>query len=146
MKLQEIKIFEYIELLKAGVDVERIEEVNTLLSEATGGMGSNFDMAIFQMQKDLLLLTAKHFIAVLEFDEAKQARYLVMIEKLKKQLEQKIKKVEKTDAYKSFLKWFLAVEKYLGFMIDRNNDLYYLVSATEQMMTFYDAQKKANEK
>jgi hypothetical protein len=40
------------------------------------------------------------------------------------------------------LSWILAVEKYLGFSIDRKNDLLYFTEATIQMLNSFEAQKR----
>ena len=56
-------------------------------------------------------------------------------------MESKKKKAVKTDPYTSFLQWILTLKKYYGSDIDTNNDLLYLISATDQMMKFYKAQE-----
>ena len=143
--LTQYTIADYLQLLKTGSDVQLVnkisDELNAAIASVTGGM----DMQLFQLQKDLILFRIKYLQAVLDFDEAKQIKCLQKISELTKQLnkkkadepEQSIK-----DPYKSFLDWLLCLKKYYGSDIDKNEDLLYLVSATEQMIKAYDQQKK----
>lgn len=143
--LETVSIADYAKMLKSGESTEQIKEIeselNTTLGEISGGM----DLALFMLQKDLLILQCKLAISIFEFEEEKQKFYERKINELRKQLEDKNKKVEKSNPYKSFLSWILAVEKYLAFSIDRSNDLLYLSEATKQMLNYYDNQKKSIE-
>lgn len=89
-------------------------------------------------------MKCKALAAMLEFDKEKQAKYEERAEQLRKEIEKKTKqkKTGNFDPYKSFLDWLLVLKKYYGSEIDRDNDLVYLVSATEQMMNYYKAQEK----
>ena len=89
-------------------------------------------------------MKCKALTAMLEFDKEKQAKYEARAEELRKEIEKKTKQKEtgKVDPYKSFLDWLLVLKKYYGSDIDQDNDLVYLVSATEQMMKYYKAQEK----
>ena len=142
--LQDTTILDYIELLKSGIETKKIKEINDLLSSKISGFSGGFDLELFQLQKDLLLLQCRAFISFLEHDTEKQNIYSKKVDDLKKQIEKKLNRKEnKTEnPYKSFLAWILTVEKYLGFAIDRNNDLLYLISATDQMLKYYENQKQ----
>lgn len=139
--LKNTKISEYIELLKEGTDVLRIKEIDNLLSSKISGVTGGFDLALFQMNKDLLLFQCKYLLAMFDFDSKKMELYSKRIEDLRKVMESKKKKAVKTDPYTSFLQWILTLKKYYGSDIDTNNDLLYLISATDQMMKFYKAQE-----
>lgn len=142
--LIETTIREYLELLKSGSDPNKLKEISDLLSSKVQNFTGGFDLALFQLQKDYLLILAKSLIAMLEFDEEKRLRYLNRAEELKEQIDKKTaqKGKEETNPYKSFLEWLLVLKKYYGSDIDQSNDLLYLVSATEQMMKFYENQKQ----
>ena len=142
IELQEISILEYCNMLRSGVNKIELEQINTLLTESVGEIGSGFDLALFMLQKDLLIFQCKFAIAVLDFDEEKANTFKKKIEQLQKDLDKKVKKLNTPNPYKSFLSWILAVEKYLGFAIDKNNDLLYFAEATKQMLNSYEAQKK----
>ena len=141
-KLQDITILEYSKLLISGVEKQLISEIELELSKNVSMSGSGFDLSLFMLQKDLLIFQCKLAIAIFEYDNEKIEFFNGKIEALRKELEKKIKKAEKPNPYKSFLSWILAVEKYLGFAIDKNNDLLYLVEATNQMLNYYEAQKQ----
>ena len=90
-------------------------------------------------------MKCKALTAMLEFDKEKQSKYEARAEQLRKEIDKKKKSTDmskKSDPYKSFLDWLLVLKKYYGSEIDRDNDLVYLVSATEQMMNYYKAQEK----
>lgn len=142
--LQETTIAEYIDLLKNGSEKKKIKEINDSLNSKVSNFSGGFDLELFQMQKDLILLQVRAFSAFLERDKEKQNVFEIRVQELQKKIEQKFaKKGKQTDnPYQSFLSWILTVEKYLSFAIDRNNDLLYLISATDQMMKFYEAQKQ----
>jgi hypothetical protein len=143
-KLLNTTIREYLEMLKSGKDISTINEINELLNSKIQNFTGSIDLALFQLQKDYLLILAKSLIAMLEFDEEKRLAYLKRAEELKEQIDKKTaqKGKDETDPYKSFLEWILVLKKYYGSDIDLGNDLLYLVSATEQMMKFYENQKQ----
>ena len=120
------------------------DQITELLKSKIQNFLGGFDIALFQMQKDMLLMKCKALTAMLEFDKEKQAKYEERAEQLRKEIAKKTKQKEtgKVDPYKSFLDWLLVLKKYYGSEIDRDNDLVYLVSATEQMMNYYKAQEK----
>jgi hypothetical protein len=142
--LIETTIREYLELLKSGSDQNKLKEISDLLSLNVQNFTGGFDLALFQLQKDYILILAKSLIAMLEFDEEKRLSYLNRAEELKKEIDRKTaqKGKEEMNPYKSFLEWLLVLKKYYGSDIDQSNDLLYLVSATEQMMKFYENQKQ----
>jgi hypothetical protein len=143
-KLLNTTIREYLEMLKSGKDISTINEINELLNSKIQNFTGSIDLALFQLQKDYLLILAKSLIAMLEFDEEKRLAYLKRAEELKEQIDKKTaqKGKDETDPYKSFLEWILVLKKYYGSDIDLGNDLLYLVSATEQMMKSYENQKQ----
>lgn len=140
--LKNTKISEYIDLLKAGTDTEKINEIDALLSSKIQGVAGGFDLHLFQMQKDLQLLLCKYIMAMLEFDSKKMEVYWTRIEMLQIAINNKNSKVVKTDPYTSFLQWLLTLKKYYGSDIDPDNDLIYLCSATESMMKWYNTQNQ----
>jgi len=142
--LIETTIRKYLELLKTGSDQNKLKEISDLLSSKVQNFTGGFDLALFQLQKDYLLILSKSLIAMLEFDEEKRFRYLNRAEELKKEIDRKTaqKGKEETNPYKSFLEWLLVLKKYYGSDIDQSNDLLYLVSATEQMMKSFESQKQ----
>ena len=142
--LIETTIREYLDLLKTCNDPNKLKEISDLLSSKVQNFTGGFDLALFQLQKDYLLILAKSLIAMLEFDEEKRLSYLNRADELKKEIDRKTaqKGKEETNPYKSFLEWLLVLKKYYGSDIDQSNDLLYLVSATEQMMKFYESQKQ----
>jgi hypothetical protein len=142
LTLKDVSIAEYCDMLKAGIDVVTLKEINDQLTKALGDLGVGFDLDVFMMQKDLLLLQCKQAIAILDFDGERVAFLDERIKSIKKELAGKEKKTEDKDPYKSFLSWVLAVEKYLGFSIDRKNDLLYFTEATIQMLNHFEAQKR----
>jgi hypothetical protein len=142
LTLKDVSIAEYCDMLKAGVDVVTLKEINDQLTKALGDLGVGFDLDVFMMQKDLLLLQCRQAIAILDFDGEQVAFLDERIKSIKKELAGKEKKIEDKDPYKSFLSWILAVEKYLGFSIDRSNDLLYFTEATIQMLNHFEAQKR----
>lgn len=146
IQLQNITINEYAKLLRAGVKKELIKSIDTELSKLLNGVGTGFDLAIFMMQKDLLLFQCKAARAYLERDNELFAKFNKKIVELSDALKKKEVKKEKADPYKSFLAWILSVEKFVGFAIDKNNDLLYFVEATKQMLNYYDEQKRQLEK
>ena len=143
--LEKYSISDYCKLLRGNTETATILAIENELNKVLGEFSGGVDLALFMLQKDLLLFNCKLAIAVFEFDEEKQKLYAKKIDELRKQLESKQKKVENVSKYKSFLAWLLSVEKYLQFSIDRSNDLLYLAEATKQMLTYYDNQKKSIE-
>ncbi len=141
IKLEDVKISEYIELLKTNSDSEKLKEIEKQLSSELSGTGSGMDLALFMLQKDLLLFECKLVKSVFDFDKEKEAIYKKKVQQLKDQLKDKLKKYEKTNPYKSFLQWILTVEKYLGVQVNRSEDLIYLTEATKQMLNSYESQK-----
>lgn len=140
--LKNTKISEYIDLLKAGTDTEKIKDIDSLLSSMIAGVTGGFDLALFQMQKDLLLYQCKYLLAMFDFDSAKMELYAKRMENLQLSLKKKQRKAEKSDPYESFLQWILTLKKYYGSDIDTSNDLLYLVSATKSMMNWYNVQNQ----
>lgn len=119
-------------------------QINELLNSKIQNFSGGFDLALFQMQKDFLLMKSKALMAMLKFNKEEQAKYEERASQLWAQIDKKASKLSKSksDPYKSFLDWLLVLKKYYGSEIDRDNDLVYLVSATEQMMNYYKAQEK----
>ena len=146
MKLEEITINRYLKLLRAGNNVELLTEIDKELSKALGGIAGGFDLSLFILQKDLLIFQCKSYKAFLNQDPAKMDFYNKKIAELQEQIEKKTVKKEVGNPYKSFLSWILAVEKYLSFAIDKNNDLLYFSEATSQMINHYEQQKQNLEK
>ena len=146
--LIETTIKDYLDLLKSGKDQSKLKEISDLLNSKVQNFTGGIDLHLFQLQKDYLLILTKSLIAMLEFDEEKRLKYLNRAEEIKIQIDKKTsqKGKEETNPYKSFLEWLLVLKKYYGSDIDQSNDLLYLVSATEQMMKFYEDQKKQYEK
>lgn len=142
--LKDTTIRQYLMMLRNGSMPTFATQINELLNSKIQNFSGGFDLALFQMQKDMLLMKCKALTAMLEFDKEKQAKYEARAEQLRKEIEKKTKQKEtgKVDPYKSFLDWLLVLKKYYGSEIDRDNDLVYLVSATEQMMNYYKAQEK----
>ena len=142
--LKDTTIRQYLLMLKIDSNPYLSHEINELLNSKIQTFSGGFDLALFQMQKDMLLLKCKALIAMLEFDKERQAKYEERAEQLRKEIEKKTKQKEtgKVDPYKSFLDWLLVLKKYYGSEIDQDNDLVYLVSATEQMINYYKAQEK----
>jgi hypothetical protein len=150
VQLENISIAEYLKLLRSGLVTEQVKAIEKALSEAIGSTDTFFDMALFQLQKDLLLFQCRYATAFLARDSDLMRRWLDKIEDLKKEIDRKTTNKEsdsgkKKSPYKNFLNWILAVEKFVGFSIDKNNDLAYLVEATSQMLAHFEAQKKQAE-
>lgn len=143
--LENITISEYSKLLRSGNKGEKVREIESELSKSLGEMGGGMDLALFMMSKDLLIFQCKLAIAIFEFDEQQTKFFERKIKELRAEIEKKTKKKEAVNPYKSFLSWILAVEKYLGFSIDKNNDLLYLSEATKQMLGHYEQQKRQYE-
>jgi hypothetical protein len=142
IQLENIRISEYIDLLRSGAYHEEVAEIENELSSAMGNLGGSFDVGLFLLNKDLLIFQCKLAIAIFEFNEKKQIECSKKIDELKTEIRKRTKKTENSTPYKNFLNWILAVEKYLGFSIDKNNDLLYLVEATNQMLKYYANQKE----
>jgi len=142
IQLENIRISEYVDLLRSGVNRDEIAAIETELSSAMGNLGGSFDVGLFLLNKDLLIFQCKLAIAVFEFNEKKQIEYSKKIDELKIEIGKRTKKSENSTPYKNFLNWILSVEKFCGFSIDKNNDLLYLVEATNQMLKHYANQKE----
>jgi len=142
MELENISIEKYLSILKGDKDKELINQINEELNKSLGSFGSGLDLSLFMQQKDLLINQCKLAILILERDEIKAKIYSDRIDKLRKDIESKTKKVVKTNPYKDFISWIIAVEKFLSFSIDKKNDLLYFSEATKQMMNFYERQRK----
>ena len=145
VELQNISIAGYSKMLRSGADKEQIALIDSELSKSLGGLGDGLDLNLFMLQKDLLIFQCKFEFAVLDSDDAKIELYQKKIKELREEVERKLKKVENPNLYKSFLAWILAVEKYLCFAIDKNNDLLYFAEATKQMLNHYEAQERQYE-
>jgi hypothetical protein len=144
--LKQIKISEYMQMLRDGIKVETINEINEALNAQLVGVNGGFDLALFQMEKDALLFHCKYILAMLEFNSEKMKLYASKIDYLAKQISKKKKKAEVSNPYKSFLQWLLTLKKYYGSDIDKNEDLFYLVEATNSMMKWYSSQNEELEK
>lgn len=135
-----------MQMLRDGIKVETINEINEALNAQLVGVNGGFDLALFQMEKDALLFHCKYILAMLEFNSEKMKLYASKIDYLVKQISKKKKKAEVANPYKSFLQWLLTLKKYYGSDIDKNEDLFYLVEATNSMMKWYSSQNEEIEK
>lgn len=144
INLQDFTIHQYASMLKNNVESnkELISEIDAELSKQLSNFGTGENIALFLLQKDLLVLQCKMALAFLDMDEEVQKKLSKRIEALRKEVERLSQKENKKTPYKSFLTWILSVEKHLQFSINRENDLEYLVEATTQMLTFYENQKR----
>lgn len=144
INLQDYTIHQYASMLKNNVESnkELISEIDAELSKQLSNFGTGENIALFLLQKDLLVLQCKMALAFLDMDEEVQKKLSKRIETLRKEVERLSQKENKKTPYKSFLTWILSVEKHLQFSINRENDLEYLVEATAQMLTFYENQKR----
>lgn len=144
INLQDFTIHQYASMLKNNVESnkELISQVDAELSKQLSNFGTGENIALFLLQKDLLVLQCKMALAFLDMDEEVQKKLSKRIEALRKEVERLSQKENKKTPYKSFLTWILSVEKHLQFSINRENDLEYLVEATTQMLTFYENQKR----
>lgn len=144
INLQDFTIHQYASMLKNNVESNRelISEIDAELSKQLSNFGTGENIALFLLQKDLLVLQCKMALAFLDMDEEVQKKLSKRIEILRKEVERLSQKENKKTPYKSFLTWILSVEKHLQFSINRENDLEYLVEATTQMLTFYENQKR----
>lgn len=144
INLQDYTIHQYASMLKNNVESnkELISEIDAELSKQLSNFGTGENIALFLLQKDLLVLQCKMTLAFLDMDEEVQKKLSKRIETLRKEVERLSQKENKKTPYKSFLTWILSVEKHLQFSINRENDLEYLVEATTQMLTFYENQKR----
>ena len=143
--LENISIGQYAKMLRANNEPEKLKAIDAELSKCLGELAGGFDLALFMLQKDLLIFQCKFAVAYLDQDVKKMEVYNKKIAELTKEIERKSKVSEKQSPYKSFLAWVLSVEKYLGFSIDRENDLLYFSEATKQMLNYYEQQKKSYE-
>lgn len=144
INLQDYTIHQYASMLKNNVESNKdlISEIDAELSKQLSNFGTGENIALFLLQKDLLVLQCKMTLAFLDMDEEVQKKLSKRIEALRKEVERLSQKENKKTPYKSFLTWILSVEKHLQFSINRENDLEYLVEATTQMLTFYENQKR----
>ena len=144
INLQDYTIHQYASMLKNNVESnkELISQIDAELSKQLSNFGAGENIALFLLQKDLLVLQCKIALAFLDMDDELQKKLSKRIEELRKEVERLSKKENKKTPYKSFLTWILSVEKHLQFSINRENDLEYLVEATTQMLNFYDNQKR----
>ena len=145
IELENISISEYAKMLRSGNLSEKCKQIELHLNKSLNSVVGGMDLHLFQMSKDLLIFQCRLAFSIFDFDEPMQKFYQRKVDELRKEIERKTKTKEAASPYKSFLNWILAVEKYLGFSIDRNNDLLYLVEATKQMIGYYEAQKNAAE-
>lgn len=129
-------------MLRANNEPETLSAIDAELTKSLGSIGGGFDVAIFMLQKDLLIFQCKLAIAILNFDNDKIKIYQKKVNELSAELKKKAKVAEKPNPYKSFLSWIISVEKYMSICIDRENDLLYFSEATKQMLNFYDNQTK----
>ena len=146
--LSEITIGQYLEMLKTKNNPEKLEEINTALNSSIESLENGFDLHLFQLQKDMILIQCRLLMAKLEFDSELVEKYTRKLKQLKKQIDEKTKtqRNEAKDPYKAFIEWLLALKKYYGSDINRGEDLLYLASATNQMLNFFESQKQQLEK
>ena len=144
INLQDYTIHQYASMLKNNVESnkELISQIDAELSKQLSNFGAGENIALFLLQKDLLVLQCKMTLAFLDMDDELQKKLSKRIEALRKDVERLSQKENKKTPYKSFLTWILSVEKHLQFSINRDNDLEYLVEATTQMLNFYENQKR----
>ena len=144
INLQDYTIHQYASMLKNNVESnkELISKIDAELSKQLSNFGAGENIALFLLQKDLLVLQCKMTLAFLDMDDELQKKLSKRIEALRKDVERLSQKENKKTPYKSFLTWILSVEKHLQFSINRDNDLEYLVEATTQMLNFYENQKR----
>ena len=144
INLQDYTIHQYASMLKNNVESnkELISQIDAELSKQLSNFGAGENIALFLLQKDLLVLQCKMTLAFLDMDDEIQKKLSKRIEALRKEVERLFKKENKKTPYKSFLTWILSIEKHLQFSINRENDLEYLVEATTQMLNFYENQKR----
>jgi hypothetical protein len=144
INLQNYTIHQYASMLKNNIESnkELISQIDAELSKQLSNFGTGENIALFLLQKDLLVLQCKMALAFLDMDDEIQKKLSKRIEALRKEVERLSQKENKKTPYKSFLTWILSVEKHLQFSINRDNDLEYLVEATIQMLTFYENQKR----
>lgn len=148
IKLEDITIEYYLKLLRSSnpIDANLVGKINEVINEAIGKGGASFDLSLFMLQKDLLIFYCKLELAKLDGDAAKSKIYAAKIQSLIENVKKKTdKKKTESTPYNSFLNWLLTVEKFLGFAIDKSNDLLYLTEATKQMLNYYEQQKKQYE-
>lgn len=146
IKLEDFTIAKYAKMLRVGTDAELLTIIDSKLSKALGGIAGGFDLALFILQKDLLIFQCKSYKAFLNQDSEKMEFYNKKIAEIQEQLEKKKEKKSDSTPYQSFLNWILSVEKFLDFAIDKENDLLYLTEATKQMLNYYEQQKQNLEK
>mgnify|MGYP003543504459 FL=1 len=144
INLQDYTIHQYASMLKNNVESskELISQIDAELSKQLSNFGTGENIALFLLQKDLLVLQCKMTLAFLDMDDEIQKKLSKRIEALRKEVERLYQKENKKTPYKSFLTWILSIEKHLQFSINRENDLEYLVEATIQMLNFYENQKR----
>ena len=144
INLQDYTIHQYASMLKNNVESskELITQIDAELSKQLSNFGTGENIALFLLQKDLLVLQCKMILAFLDMDDELQKKLSKRIEALRKEVERLYQKENKKTPYKSFLTWILSIEKHLQFSINRDNDLEYLVEATIQMLNFYENQKR----
>ena len=144
INLQDYTIHQYASMLKNNVESnkELISQIDAELSKQLSNFGAGENIALFLLQKDLLVLQCKMTLAFLDMDDEFQKKLSKRIEALRKEVERLSQKENKKTPYKSFLTWILSIEKHLQFSINRDNDLEYLVEATTQMLNFYENQKR----
>lgn len=141
--LKSTTIREYLDMLKRGDSSELSVKINEALSNSIDGIAGGFDLQLFQLHKDSLLLQCKYLLAMLEFDGKKMEMYAEKIEKISSAIAKKSAKQSNSTPYESFLMWLLTLKKYFGSDIDQSNDLMCLVVATKQMMQFYRSQNES---
>jgi hypothetical protein len=146
IKLEDLSISDYAKLLRANNEKELLKSIDNLIISSLGNLAAVQDVSIFLKQKDLLIFQCKFAQAYLLGDSAKMKLYTEKAEALQKELESKKPKNEGKTPYKVFLSWVLSVEKYLGFSIDRQNDMLYFVEATKQMLNSYNNEKANSDK
>jgi len=138
-------IAQYGDMLKTGSDPEKVKQIDELINSKILDLSDGFDMHLFQLNKDYLLILHKWLLAMLESDDEKMLRYSERAAELLKHIKIKEALNERgtnDTPYVSFLKWLLSLKKYYGSGIDKSGDLLELISATEQMLKFFHEQEK----
>lgn len=144
--LKQTKISEYIQMLRDETEPEKAAQINDMLSANLSGVAGGFDLQLFQMEKDRLLFHCKYLLAMFDFDGAKMELYAAKIKQLTDQIAKKKSKAKVSSPYQSLIQWLLTLKKYYGSDIDKENDLVYLVEATNSMMKWYSSQNEEIEK
>ena len=104
INLQDYTIHQYASMLKNNVESnkELISQIDAELSKQLSNFGTGENIALFLLQKDLLVLQCKMALAFLDMDDELQKKLSKRIEALRKEVERLSKKENKKTPYKSF--------------------------------------------